>query len=380
MLDSYKLNRCIKYTIKVNFIQYCLERIINNMKRILQLGLVFAMFLGMAGYVLPASASTPQNYQVLVGSENVSMGISIMQYFPHTVKLHVGDSITWNVNSHEIHTVTFLAGQSLQLLEIPAPAGMASPYQINPQAAFPTPTNGLYDGSTFMNSGIMSTDPGFVRTFTLTFTREGVYDYVCYVHGEMMSGEVDVVAASVAVPTPAQVSAQGQAEMKAAWLTVPTTLAKAVAQIVPPVKNADGTITHTVTLGYMSGSVMIMKFFPSQMAVQPGDTVVWNLSAMEDAPHTITFYNGASDLSFGMFAIGPTGPVILINPAVLFPSQAVLSGEPLNNTDFFNSGILIPGLQDSFSIKIGNVSGTLNYECILHDTSGMTASLFVAPK
>ena len=351
------------------------------MKRILQLGLVFAMLLGMAGYALPAFASTPQNFTVLVGAENVSKGISIMQYFPQTVKLHVGDSITWKVNSHEIHTVTFLAGQPLEPLEIPAPSGMASPYQINPAAAFPTPTNGLYDGSTYMNSGIMSSDPGFVTTFTLTFTHEGSFTYVCYVHGTMMSGKVDVVGADVTVPTPAQVLAKGQAELKAAWLTVPTVMAKAKAQIVPPVMNPDGTMTRTVTLGYMSGNVMVMKFFPSKTTVRPGDTVVWKLSPMNgEAPHTITFYNGAADLSFGMFAIGPTGPVILINPAVLLPSQAVLSGEPLNNTDFFNSGILIPGIHDTFSLKIGNVSGTLNYECILHDTSGMSASLFVVPR
>ena len=317
----------------------------------------------------------------MVGSEKVSKGVSIMAYFPHTVKLHVGDSITWQVASHEIHTVTFLAGQTLESFIIPAPDGMASPFQINPKAAFATPTNGQYDGSTYMNSGIMSTDPGSVQTFTLTFTHQGVFDYVCSVHGEVMSGEVEVVASNVAVPTPAQVQAQGQAELKAAWLKVPTVLAKANAQIVPPMRNADGTFTRTVTLGYMSGNVMVMQFFPSHMTVFPGDTVIWKLSAMNgDAPHTITFYNGAADLSLVMIAFGSTGPVALINPAVLFPSQAVEQGTPLNNTDFFNSGMLIPGIRESFSLKIGNVSGTLNYQCILHDSSGMTASLFVVPK
>ncbi len=351
------------------------------MKRILQLGLVFGMLLGIVGYALPAFASTPQNYTVLVGAENTSTGVSIMSYFPSTVRLHVGDSITWKINSHEIHTVTFLAGQDLQPMIIAAPDGMASPFQINPQAAFPTPTNGQYDGLSYMNSGIMSTDPGFFQTFTLTFTQEGSFPYVCYVHGMMMSGEVDVVGAGETVPTPAQVQAKGQAELKAAWLTVPTVLAKAKAQIVPPVMNSDGTITHTVTLGYMSDNIMVMKFFPSRMTVRPGDTVVWKLSPMNgEAPHTITFYNGAPDQSLVTIAFGPNGPVALINPAVLFPSQAVLQGEALNNTDFFNSGILIPGVQDSFSLKIDNIGGTLNYECILHDTSGMSASLFVTPR
>lgn len=351
------------------------------MKKILYFGVILAMFIGMVGIASPVDASTAQNFTVLVGSDNVSTGVSIMSYFPQMVKLHVGDSITWVANSHEIHTVTFLAGQSLQNMIIPAPSGMASPLQINPAAAFPVvPSNGQYDGLSYANSGIMSTDPGFSTSFTLTFTREGVYEYVCYVHGQMMSGQVEVVADDVAIPSPAQVQAQGQVELKAAWSSVPTVLAKANAQVVPPVKNPDGSLTHTVLLGYMSGNIMVMKFFPSRMTVRPGDTVVWELSPMNgDAPHTVTFLNGNPDQPFVTIAQGQNGPVALVNTAVLFPSQAVLGGIPLNNTDYFNSGMLMPGGPASFALKIGDVTGTLSYQCLLHDTSGMTASLFITP-
>jgi plastocyanin len=350
------------------------------MKKLFHFGMVLALLIGMAAYALPVSASTPQSYTVIVGSEDVGRGVSLMAYFPHTVKIHVGDSITWVVNSHEIHTVTFLAGQTLESFVIPAPQGMASPLQINPVAAFPTPTNGSYDGSSYMNSGIMSTDPGFDKTFTLTFTQQGVFDYVCYVHGQVMSGEVDVVGADVSVPTPAEVQAQGQAELKAAWRQVPAVLAQARTQALPPVRNSDGTFTDTITLGYMSGQIMVMQFFPSRMTVHPGDTIVWKLSSMNgDAPHTVTFYNGAPDLPFVTVVPTQNGPVVLINPEVFYPSQAVMNEEPLNNTDFFNSGLLVPGVHETFSIKIGNISGELYYECILHDSSGMTASLFVAP-
>jgi plastocyanin len=350
------------------------------MKRIVRFGMLLAIFFGMVGFALPAAASTPNNYIVTVGSENVSLGVSLMAYFPSTVMIHVGDSITWVVNSHEIHTVTFLAGQPLENFVINAPQGMPSPAEINPVAAFPTPTNGYYDGSAYMNSGLMSTDPGFVKTYTLTFTQQGVFDYVCYVHGQTMSGQIDVVADNVAVPTPAQVRTQGQAEMRATWLKVPPVLAKARAQVVPPTRNADGTLTHTITLGYMSGQIMIMRFFPSSMTVHPGDTIVWKLSPNNgDAPHTVTFFNGAPDLPLVTVVQGQDGPIPLINPAVVYPSQAVMQGVPLNNTDFFNSGLLVPGMNESFSIKVGNINGELYYECILHDSSGMSARLFVAP-
>jgi plastocyanin len=125
---------------------------------------------------------------------------------------------------------------------------------------------------------------------------------------------------------------------------------------------------------------MVMRFFPSRMTVKPGDTIVWKLSSMDMAPHTVSFYNGAPDEPIIIIAQGPNGPVALVNPAVLFPSQAVLQGTPLNNTDYFNSGILTPGPHDTFSLKVGNISGILDYECILHDTSGMVGNLFVVPR
>lgn len=196
----------------------------------------------------------------------------------------------------------------------------------------------------------------------------------------MMSGTIEVVGQDVSVPTPAQVQAQAQAEMKAAWLTVPRVMAKAKAQIVPPVKNPDGSMTRTITVGYSSGVVDVMGFFPDRATVRPGDTVVWKLSSTNMAPHTVTFYNGRPDLSFVTIVPTQNGPVALVNPEVLFPSQTVMQGQPLNSTDYFNSGIMQPGIYDTFSLKIGDASGTLNYDCVLHDSSGMNGRLFVVPR
>jgi plastocyanin len=354
------------------------------MKKIINWGLLLTLVLSMLSFTAPAFASTAaltsKNYTVLVGAENTNKGVSIMSFFPATVRVHVGDSVTWKINSHEIHTVTFLAGTPMPDLLTPAPPNnYGAILQLNPPVAFPiAPADGQYDGSSYANSGIMTSDPGGVTTFKLTFTTEGSFDYVCVVHGMMMSGTIQVVGANEAIPTPSQVAAQGQAELKAAWLTVPTVFAKAMAQRTPPVKNPDGTFTYTVILGYESGNVMIMKFFPGNLTVHPGDTVVWKLSPSGEAPHTVSFFNGTPDQSFAIF--DPSIPALLINPAVLFPSDAVMQGEALNTTDYFNSGILQPTGQTSFSLKVGNISGRLNYECILHDTSGMSATLFVTPR
>src|SRR4030042_2639136 len=138
------------------------------MKKIVHLGLLLTLFPGLVGFISPVSVSAPKNYVVSVGAESLSRGVSLMSFFPQTVRLHVGDSITWKSASHEIHTVTFLACQPMPEILIPAPAGMISPLQFNPQVVFPVlPTGGLYNGTTYVNSGVMSTDPGMVTTFTL---------------------------------------------------------------------------------------------------------------------------------------------------------------------------------------------------------------------
>ena len=224
------------------------------MRRISYLGMIIILLLGMLGYALPVSAaslSSTQNYTVWVGAEDVSRAVSITTFFPQDVSIHAGDSITWMANSHEIHTVTFLAGEDMPILLIPAPPNdLDTLLQINPLAAFPTPTGGNYDGTSYMNSGIISTDPGMVESFTLTFTQEGSFPYICLVHGAVMSGTIDVVSADTPIKSPAQVEAQAQAEMKAAWQQVPYVLAKARSQIVPPTKNSDGTFTRTIMVGY----------------------------------------------------------------------------------------------------------------------------------
>ena len=349
------------------------------MKRIINLSMLIILVLGALSLATPAAASMPQHYTILVGSDNPSLGVSIMSYFPNVVRVHVGDTVTWVVKSHEIHTVTFLAGQEMPEMIIPAPDGMESPLQINPLAFFTyAPPNGQYDGTTYVNSSIMSTDPGFVTKFSLTFTHVGSFDFVCLVHGMMMSGTIKVVGPNTQIPSPSDVQTQAQTQLKGAWSKVPGILAKAHAQVVPPVKNQDGTYTRTIVMDYESGNFMVMGFFPKNTNARPGDTIVWQLSATDTAPHTVTFYNGNPDQPLVIIAQGQNGPVALVNPALLFPSQAVIDGIPLNNTDFFNSGFLMPGAQTSFSLKVGDVSGTLDFQCALHDTSGMTGSLIIS--
>lgn len=219
----------------------------------------------------------------------------------------------------------------------------------------------------------MSLDPGLAQSFDLTFTQAGTFTYYCIVHGKMMSGTVVVDPDSAAIPSPSQVSLRAGIQIAQQLAKGPTLFQEARAKVPPPTRNPDGTTTYHVLAGYDSDQIALMRFFPSHLVVHPGDTVEWITG---DAPHTVTFLNGGPDIPFAVFWLSPTGPTLLVNPQVLMPLNP---GVPLTNTGVYSSGFLpAPGM--TYSLTIGNTLGLEQYQCLLHDTSGMEGSLFVAPR
>ena len=354
------------------------------MKRIFLMGLVVALAAGFtASGAVPRASAAPatsaQTYDVLVGLENANTGADVMAFFPATVYLHVGDTVHWIQNSNEIHTVTFLAGSPLPETILPAASG-PSPLMFNPEAVNPAvPAGGMYDGSTYANSGLMGMEEGQAREFSLTFTQEGTFPYVCLVHGQVMSGEVIVVGSSESIPSPNQAAAQGKMEMAKQLAQVQDVVKAAKAAIEPPTTNPDGTTTHFVVMGYGQGQIDLLRFFPDNMTVSTGDTVIWEFSPASNAPHTVTFLNGAEEPSLVIPVPQPSGPPLLyINPAVLFPQ----GGDTLTREGIYNSGLMIPGPgpgPKQYSLTIGDVQGLIRYECLLHDSSGMDGTITVVP-
>ena len=327
------------------------------------------------------AAASPQTYTVVVGAEQVAHGIVLEAFFPAALMIHVGDTVHWVANSNEFHTVTFLAGSPMPAFVIPAPKGAKSPVMANPQAAFPAaPPHGWYNGATFANSGLMGLGAGQAREFNLTFTKAGTFNYICLVHGQMMSGTIIVVDGSQTVPTPDQAASQANNEMTALWSQTSQVIRDANNSIKPATKNADGTLTQYISVGYAKGQIDLMSFFPSKLVVHPGDTIVWTPSTTDMAPHTVTFLNGAPDIDVVAVQPQPHGPpLLLLNPAMLFPSKM---GQPLTHDGVYNSGFIDPTQPGphTYSLKIGDTSGWFEFECVLHDPSGMTGSFFVASK
>jgi len=342
----------------------------------LAVGIVLVLILTLP---LSASAKAPaassRTYNVLVGWENPYMGIDIMAYFPDNITIHVGDTVHWLQNTNEIHTVTFLAGTEPAPLIIPAPPpGDPSPLVFNPVAVDPAvPADGLYDGTTYANSGLMGRDPGQAQEFSLTFTTAGTYDYLCLVHGMMMTGEVVVVDGNIHIPSPNLAMARGIRQIAQKLAQVPGVMMAANMQVKPPEMNGDGTVTHHVMIGYSDGQIDLMRFFPKWLMVRPGDTVVWEMSAYNDAPHTVTFLNGAEDP--GLVTVVP--PLLYLNPEVFYPQQP---GQPLTLEGIHSSGLMLPVPGTTYTLVIGDMaSGIEEYSCLLHDSSGMEGTLIIVP-
>jgi plastocyanin len=330
-----------------------------------------------------AAMTSPQTYTVLVGLDDKTTGAAMDGYFPATIHIHVGDTVLWKRNSNEIHTVTFLGNMTqAPVLLVPMPNAPQGAMMINPQAGFPSmPKDGTYDGTTFANSGIMGPDQGQASQFSLTFTKAGSYQYICVVHGvEDMIGTVVVEDASVSVPTQAADDTQGKTEMDALTAKIPAIAKEAVAEIPADTKNADGSTNHFVLVGYTEGMIDLDFYFPQALQVNPGDTVTWTFSKQDVAPHMITFLNGATEPAAIKPIPQPSGPPLLtFDPLVAMPQNA---DKPLTNVGMFSSGILDPTAPGphSFTLKVGNYIGTLQYRCILHDDLGMLGTLTVVQK
>ncbi len=345
---------------------------------------LLALVLAYPAAATACRARAPRTYTVLVGAENAHRGVDIMAYFPSRVTIHVGDSVLWVQNANEIHTVTFLGGSPVpplisQATDLGFPAD-PGPLVFTPKAVDRATSGTLGDNTTFVNSGLMGREPGQYGSFSLTFTAKGTYDYLCVVHGMMMSGVVRVVGGRECVASPWMVRARGLYEIARKMSHVPAVLREARQQIEPPTVNPDGTVTHYVNLGFGEGQIDLMRFFPSHLLVRPGDTVKWQMTPASDAPHTVTFLNGTPEPDLVIPVLQTNAPPVLyFNPAVLMPSPSVPAN--LMRTGYYNSGLMDPVPGTTYSLVIGDVTpGPLQYLCQLHDTSGMKGSLIVLPK
>lgn len=117
------------------------------------------------------------------GGDGVS---TVMRFFPSSLTIHVGDTVTWvNRDPYTPHTVT---------LGLEPPGGI--PGLVPPaNRTFPFSAPTAYDGSFNLNSGFLLAMFPWGNTFSVTFTAPGTYNYICGLHDFMgMVGSVTVTS------------------------------------------------------------------------------------------------------------------------------------------------------------------------------------------
>jgi plastocyanin len=281
-----------------------------------------------------------QQWEVVTGVESADKAVQVLKFYPATITVNVGDTITWTNPTPEIHTVTFLApGQPRPRFD------PNDPQQAAPQG------DGRLDGSHYLNSGILQA--GQQQSWTVTAAQPGTYQYICLVH-EKQLGTVVVNPAGTPYPRTAAEYAAERAEAEpliAMWQ-------QRLAAYQPTVRErADGTREYVINGGMGDGIVAVMRFQPQTVDIQVGDTVIWdNLDS--ETPHTVTF--------------GPLqGP----------PEQVWGDPRAFDGTTPLNSGYFGPAWPAGATYAVTfTAPGQWPCVCILHAPMLMLGTVNVAPR
>lgn len=291
----------------------------------------------------PASCPVATKWHAKVGVECPGSALQGLRFYPPMLTVNVGDTITWQFNSHEPHTVSFLAPS-----QTPPP-----PNSLTAQL----PAGGTTeDGSTFTSSGFMFAG----QTYSLKFTKAGTFAMFCLIHQPEMQGSIVVQPAGSAYPkTQGQYDAQAgvlmTTDINAAQSSVgsfPFTPGgtQLVAGIAPGL--AVGPPSNATVLRFLAGATLSA----SSVSVPVGTTLTWT-NESNNEPHTVTF------------PIAGQTP-----PPTLSPFAPPSGPSSYDGTTLVNSGVLLPG--GSFSLKLTK-AGTYTYYCLFHDDEGMLATVTV---
>ena len=364
--------------------------------------LVAAVAVASAGGVSLAKPAPQEGRNLTVLSGAGQDTVNLLSFFPQTIRIRAGDTITWQQNSRAPHTVSFLGSPAPGPITntlftdggipiVPAPnlpvPGQPGVDQLNPYSAFPYPegANGsTYNGGAFVSSGRMSSavpTPGVpeMSTFSMKFDTPGTYIYLCLTHFTNMSGTV-VVADASATDVPTQADIDAQARQQIAGLT---SLAERAAQQQSDSRSEPGPQNNTtwfVSAGnndfrINDSRVALEEFFPRNVTISAGDTVLWGSTGF----HSVTFNPTPPAPPLNYLETLPDGTQAIINNPASF--HAVKPSPIYNPSQFYNSGNLSRGqpLGTAWSLTF-DAPGVFEYYCNVPRELGMVGTVTVLPR
>lgn len=356
------------------------------------------------GTASAAPGKQPSNLTVLVGGGQDTL--QMLAFVPQNVRVRAGDAITFKINSdYEPHTVSFSQGVppgpgwaqapiqppgvQIPTFLAPVPGGGPMDFMLNPAIAFPTRFPGApqetYSGNGYLNSGIMTAAPlgpdaPLFDTLTVTFDSPGTYTYQCLVHADRMWGTVEVIPSSAAeVPSQDAIDAQSQLEMATYSGLFPAARAQAQAFAKPNEPGPAGTNLAYVRAGMTElfsadGRAHVNEFFPRDITVQAGDTIVWGSTYF----HGVTFSPTPQVPDLFIERPQPQGPpLLLLNPMVWTPMKPTATYDPARYYNSADMGPLSPA-GSTFALTFDR-PGTYEYICVFHAIQGMKGTVTVVP-
>jgi len=306
----------------------------------------------------PTHAASPIKWTALVGGATADTSIYANAFFPRTLEIGVGDTVTWTFEG--FHNVTFLSGAAAPPFAVPE----GDKAYFNPQMLLPAGGRS-YDGTGFYTSGVPGPDGRL--SYTLTFTKPGRYAYECTIHAGMRGM---VIVKDKATGTPAAALKRGRAEQAA-------TLAAGRARFARLAVERHGTSFVVPLVGNSRQRYSVLRFTREPLVVPLGATVTW---AMQDTfeVHTVTFTSGEKPPQFAVPEPQPSGaPKVLLNPKALTPTTVT----QYDGTGWVNSGLLFPPgnpgkLPSSFSLTFTK-PGRFEYWCLVHADVGQRGVIVV---
>lgn len=372
----------------------------------------------LVGLVLPttgANAQTATNYVVAVGAELEGVPGESMRFFPSSISVHDGDTITFG---GRFHTATLLPSDSstgqpartdVQSWIDDNASGIGEPFDFfaldpddgpgatkaNNNTVFAPGICGTstapctFDGQEIVNSGLLFfSEEGF--TTEITGDPGDVFWAICLVHPHMRM-KITVVADNADATTQAAIDAA-----KATTLAADSDLGRALDARLNTRKSkhttADGTVVWDAWAGYDTHFVSLYGMYPKSLNIRKGDRVRWHFNTLVYEIHSITFplAQGLEIANEGFtFWCDPDGdqgtmpdtqaseaPPFCADPTQIeidFPSEFVLpsgNGRVTSKTDFENSAVrgATAPTNSSYTLAFPEVSGRkpFKYVCLIH--------------
>jgi plastocyanin len=336
---------------------------------------------------LRAAAQEARELTVLTGAGQDTVAINA--FFPASLRIRAGDTVTWKINSDEPHTASFLSGSAPPREPIPIPGGGPTDLMSNPVLFFPSRAPDApvetYSGTDYRNSGLLSN--GTVvppnEAYSLTFDTPGTYEYICLIHPTTMKGEIVVEEADAAdLPEQEELDTMAEAEMMPLLEQAEELRAAAASSdiMVQQQPGPNGSTIWYIPAGARGSDarIEIYDYFPKNLSIKEGDQVIWTSVFF----HQVIFSPGqpAPEFIVPTPVEGEELPRLVISPEVAFP--VVPAGE-FDGSQLFSSGLMgtlgtppsLPG-GTTFALTFSK-AGSYDYVCSTHQPLGMEGNITV---